>query len=117
MLVAVMFRSAIVLLAASLVACHSSASSPEPTGTTGTMPRTSAALDDWQKSPSGVLAHLNDWHIDALEAYERPELGISQTGEVGGWVFMHQRLLARWGYRARWNVTLRRYELVPSTTL
>jgi hypothetical protein len=60
-----------------------------------------------------LLAELNSWPEDELDAYERPEEypGFVSSGETGGWVLTHKELLKDEGVRVKWNAEKMQYEI------
>jgi hypothetical protein len=70
---------------------------------------------DWPKDAVGLLAHLNTWNKQSLEAHERPDLDMSkhlnaETDGTKDWVDLHAQKLQALGISIRWNAESKVYE-------
>jgi len=63
-----------------------------------------------------VLASLNEWDINELDLYERPQAypkNYITSGETNGWIDTHKEELKELGAEVIWDGKKKRYFLKP----
>lgn len=65
---------------------------------------------------SEILSKLNSWHTEELYVFEchKQFPGRVASGQTGGWVLSHKRLLKDLGIYVHWNCVNQAYEIIQA---